>query len=151
MSWRGYLFSILGILLGPGLIYDNINDSRERERIAAFDKKAQGLIESGESKGGRSSSYELTVSFRLESGRMETNEFKVDSGFFKDHTNATSITDPAVTVVYDPGNPFKSYLEGSTTNSIPVWVGVSLTLAGIGGLIYGMSKRGAAGGIPLDD
>lgn len=135
--------AVLGLVIGGVLIFKSVTDKRERERLTSVGEKVPGIIEGGESskKGRRGTSYELDVAYLIRVGKKERKIFKVSSSFFKQHTGDGYITNPNVTVVFDPADSQKSYLEGTDVGSALV-PGILFALAGAGALIYGYVNSG---------
>lgn len=134
LSTKIKIAAAIAVVLGPFLAFTGHQD---KERLAALEKDGvtvDGIIEGGEwSKGRRSSSYKLDVSYTPQNGTLVQQNFRVTSNFFSAHASDTAVTDPAVKVRYLPSKIQDSAIVvGGSTDS------TALFEVGIGAFVIGL-------------
>ena len=141
MSWK--LVFVILLIAGPLCLWDANTKTKEREKIASFNTSVQGIIEGGRStvEGSKEDNFKFRATFVVPpDNERYSQSYRVDKDFFNKRVNSTWVTEPEVTVVYDPTDPMNSYLEGSKLSMVPTWAGVLITMVGISGLLFRGSK-----------
>ena len=142
-SWlasRLYGLAFVVMIGGPIVTYTGCRDHMKSSAIAHDGVTVPGVIMSGvEKRGGRrsfGSTYTLQVAYKTEEGEAKVQDFPVTGGYFKEHTDASSITNDACQVQYSKSDPSTAMIVGGTTSApVKVVIGIAMLFAGIGGIV----------------
>jgi hypothetical protein len=140
--FRLKILAVFALLAGPYFVYDSVKQQKIQERLKAEGIEVPGIITEGETskRRKRSRKYNFTVEYQKQgeaNGAKISKQFSVGSSFFNAHVSGEVISDPMVTVVYNPANPDENVLKGDETDhGLMKNLGIGATILGLLGCIY---------------
>jgi hypothetical protein len=133
------IVSVIALLVGPGLYFMGAKEEARLAKLTAEGVEVDGAIMGGESsRSRRSKSYKMDVMFQPTDGSAPvTQNFKVTSTFYKEHSEGSSVKEPMVKVIYDPKDKSNAIIKGGSDDDTAMKpVGMIGAILGLLGCLY---------------
>ncbi len=135
----GLVLLVVGVVVAIGAF----KEKQKVERLMASGQTTEGAIVEAEERSGRRGrkSYYIDVQYGSEP-KSHRGNFNVTKEFYQAHVSTTEVTNPEVTVRFNPDNIAESIIEGgSVDQKFLVYVGPVLALVGLGILLFNIFRR----------